>query len=371
MRRGPTLFLICKVAGPTFPWYHCCMTSGDLTATPSTDPIELYRLRDGFYATDLLGAALVYLDLFSWLEQHPSDLAGICRGHQLAARPADVMMTLFTALGLVENRAGQFHLTALAQEHLATSSPWFLGPYYAALKDRPVCKDYVNVLRTGRPANWGSFQNNKDWAKAMEDDAFAAQFTAAMDCRGSYLGPAVARVLDLSEHGHLLDVAGGSGVYACAIVARHPHLRATVLEKSPVDQVAQRAIAKRGFSDRVSVQAGDMFSQPFPAGFDLHLLSNVLHDWDEPVVLQLLTKSFQALPPGGLLIIHDAHINEEKSGPLPVAKYSALLMHSCEGKCYSLGEMRRYLADVGFKKWAHRPTAADRSVVTARKPLTH
>ena len=208
------------------------MTPGDLTASPSTDPIELYRLRDGFYATDLLGAALVYLDLFSWLEQHPSDLAGICREHQLVARPADVMMTLFTALGLVENRAGQFHLTALAQEHLATSSPWFLGPYYAALKNRPVCKDYVNVLHTGRPANWGSFQDNKDWAKAMEDDAFAAQFTAAMDCRGSYLGPAVARVLDLSEHGHLLDVAGGSGVYACAIVARHPHLRATVLEKS-------------------------------------------------------------------------------------------------------------------------------------------
>ena len=86
-----------------------------------------------------------------------------------------------------------FHVTELAREHLVKSSPWFLGPYYAALKDRPVCKDYVTVLRTGRTANWGSFKDERDWAKAMEDEAFANQFTAAMDCRGVYLGPAVAR----------------------------------------------------------------------------------------------------------------------------------------------------------------------------------
>jgi SAM-dependent methyltransferase len=344
------------------------MTLGDLTLSPSTDPTEIYRLRDGFYATDLLGAALVYLDLFSWLQEHPADLAEICRAHQLAARPADVMMTLFTALEFVENRAGIFHLTPLAQEHLISSSPWFLGPYYAALKDRPVCKDYVTVLRTGRPANWGSFRDNKDWAKSMEDDAFAAQFTAAMDCRGAYLSPALARAVDAGGLTHLLDIAGGSGVYACAFVARYPQLRATVLEKPPVDHVARQAIARRGFAGRVAVHPGDMFTQPFPGGFDLHLFSNVLHDWDEPLVLQLLSKSFQALQPGGVLAIHDAHINETKSGPLPVAKYSALLMHSCEGKCYSLEEMRGYLTSIGFVKMSYQPTAADRSVVTARKP---
>jgi hypothetical protein len=84
----------------------------------------------------------VFLDLFTWLESHPSTLAELCRHHQLVPRPADVMMTLFTALELVENRSGQFHLTALAREHLVSSSPWFLGPYYAALKERPVCQDY-------------------------------------------------------------------------------------------------------------------------------------------------------------------------------------------------------------------------------------
>src|SRR5437773_4186179 len=194
------------------------------------------------------------------------------------------MLTLFTALGFVESREGVFHVTPLAREHLVSSSPWFVGPYYAALKDRPVCKDYVEVLRTGRPANWGGAKEGKDWHKSMEDPAFADQFTAAMDCRGVYLGAAAARALDTRGLTHLLDVAGGSGIYACAIVARHPHLRATVLEKSPVDRITQKLLAERGFADRISVHRGDMFVDPFAEACDIHLLSNVLHVWDtDPV----------------------------------------------------------------------------------------
>jgi protein-L-isoaspartate O-methyltransferase len=344
------------------------MSSHDLTTTPATDPLELYRLRDGLYAVDLLGAALVHFDFFTWLAEHPSDKPTICRELQIIERPTDVMLTLFTAMGLVESKSGVFHVTELAREHLGKSSPWFLGPYYASLKDRPVLKDYISVLRTGRTANWGSFKDEKDWARAMEDESFANSFTAAMDCRGVYLGAAVARNLDCKDFSRLLDVAGGSGIYACAIVAKHPHLAATVFEKTPVDEVARRAIEKRGFKDRISVIVGDMLKGDLPAGFDVHLISNVLHDWDEAIVKQLLAKSFSALKPGGMLVVHDAYINEVKSGPLPVAKYSALLMHSTEGKCYSLGEMRSYLTEAGFTGLTFKETAVDRGIVIVRKP---
>ena len=112
------------------------MSFHDLTLMPQTDPLEIYRLRDGLYAVDLLGAALVHFDFFTWLAEHPSDKETICRELQIVERPADVMLTLFTALGFVEAKDGVFQATALAREHLVKSSPWFLGPYYASLKDR-------------------------------------------------------------------------------------------------------------------------------------------------------------------------------------------------------------------------------------------
>jgi hypothetical protein len=339
----------------------------DLLRQPATDPTSIYRYRDGLYAVDLLTAAICHLDLFSWLAENPADKATICRALDLRDRPADVMLTLFTAMGHLQNEGGIFSLTAMAREHLVKSSPWFIGPYFASVKERPVCQDILAVLRSDKPANWASLKNEKEWAKAMEGDAFANKFTAAMDCRGSYLGPAMAQKLDCSGHRRLLDIAGGSGIYACALVARHPHLGASVLEKSPVDGIARKSVADRGFAGRVEVIVGDMFADPFPAGFDLHLFSNVLHDWGEAPVKQLLRKSFAALPPGGMIIIHGAHINAGKTGPLPVAAYSALLMTITEGKCYSEGELAEYLQEAGFGDVKHTSTAADRSIITARK----
>ncbi len=339
----------------------------DFLATPQTDPTSIYHQRDGLYAVDMLTAALCHLDLFTRLAEQPTDLPTLCRALDLRERPADVMLTLLTAMDLLQNQAGIFSLTAMAREYLVSSSPLFMGPYFASVKERPVCRDILAVLRTDQPSTWASLRDEKQWAKAMEDATFANTFTAAMDCRGAYLGPKLAATLDASKHHRLLDIAGGSGVYACAIVARHPHLRASVLEKIPVDALTRRSLATRGFADRVEVLVGDMFASALPTGFDMHLFSNVLHDWDRGRVRQLLAKSAAALPEGGMIIIHDAHINVDKTGPLAVAAYSALLMTITEGKCYSEKEMADYLEESGFEDIVCAPTAADRSVITGRK----
>lgn len=52
------------------------MDSPDLTRLPAADPSRAYRYRDGLYAADLVTAALVHLDFFSWLAVQP----GISRG---------------------------------------------------------------------------------------------------------------------------------------------------------------------------------------------------------------------------------------------------------------------------------------------------
>ncbi len=331
---------------------------------PLSDPLSIYRYRDAIAAVDLMGVAIAHLDFFTWLEGHPATLGMICAHFEIHERPADVMMSLFAAQGLIQQNGGVWILTLRGREHLVASSPWNLAPYYVSMKDRQPTLDMLKVLKTGKPANWGSY-DAQAWAQAMERADFAKSFTAAMDCRGILLGPALAKKLDLSAHTALLDIAGGSGIYACAIKARHPHVKATVFERPPVDRIARESIAKHAVE--VEVVAGDMFKDPLPAGYDAHLWSNVLHDWDEPTVCSLLVKSAQALPSGGLVIIHDAFLNKEKTGPLHVAEYSALLMNISEGRCYGLAEMAKYLFEAGFEWVDHQPTAVARSFIVARK----
>lgn len=82
---------------------------------------------------------------------------------------------------------------------------------------------------------------------------------------------------------------------------------------------------------------------------------------------QLLESSRDSLDQGGMLAVYDAHIDAEKTGPLAVAEYSVLLMFSTEGKCYSVGEMEELLTGAGFKDIQYRPTAANRSLITATR----
>jgi SAM-dependent methyltransferase len=342
---------------------------GDNSVTfPLTDPANLFRLRDSVYAPDLFIVAVGHLNFFSWLRDNPATVDEIISSFRIQRRPADVMLTLFKSLDLIQEREGRFHLTALAKEHLTDSSQWYLGPYVASLKDRPICHDMLNVLRTGKPASWGAKKDEKEWVQAMAREDFAESFTAGMDSRGAYLAPALARGVDLSNHERLLDVAGGSGIYASAFVLQQRHISAAVFEKPPVDSIAKSFAEKRNLSNRISVIAGDMFDEELPAGFDVHLFSHVLHDWDCDNVRKLLENSYRNLEPGGMVVIHDAHLRAGKDGPLPVAEYSVLLMFSTEGKCYSISEMQTILEETGFSDMRFIPTAAHRSAITARKP---
>jgi precorrin-6B methylase 2 len=340
----------------------------DLTRRPNTDPTEIFRHRDGIYAPELVAVAIVGLDFFSWLAKSPADARTICASLGLAERPVDAMLTLFCAMGYLEKKAGVFHLTEIAREFLVRDSPWFVGPYFAHFVDRPIYQGLLETLHTEKPGGWPGAKARKPWAEAMEDDAFAEQFTGTMDSRGMYVGPVLAARLDLEAHHRLLDIGGGSGIYACCIAAAHPHLKATVFEKPPVDRVTQKCIARRGFTGRVDVASGDMFRDALPAGYDVHLWSNALHDWDAPTVKLLLEKSFAALPPGGLVVIHDRHLNREKTGPLRIAAHSVFLMAGTEGRYYSIAEIEGFLDAVGFAVPEYREVILDYSIITARKP---
>jgi predicted O-methyltransferase YrrM len=181
------------------------------------------------------------------------------------------------------------------------------------------------------------------------------------------LAPRLANALVDVPGNQLLDIAGASGVYASALVEARPGLQATVLERAPVVSAARTLLTERGYANRVQVVEGNMFEH-LPGDHDLHLLSHVLHDWDEDAVRRILGACFHALPRGGWLVDHDAHVNADKTGPLPIARYSVLLAHSTRGKCWSVGELEVLLHDAGFRGIVHREVGPDRSVVLARKP---
>lgn len=339
----------------------------DISSVPKFDPAELIRLRDSIYAADFFIAAVGRLDFFTWLHHNPSTLDTLCSSLKIDERATDVLLTLLASMELIVQNNGKYSLTEFSEQYLVRNSERSLIPYFETMKERPICIELLNILKTGKPASWGSKKDEKEWVKAIEHSEVADKFTAAMDSRGAILAPAMVGKLDLINYNKVLDIAGGSGIYACAIAAANKDIQPTVYERDPVDKVAKKSIAAKGMAHKVNVMTGDMLDS-IPEGFDVHLLSNVLHDWGEEKVKVILKNSYTALSPGGMIIIHDSHLNEDKTGPLPVAEFSVLLMYSTEGKCYSLKEMQNMLESTGFVDIQSAPTVAWRSVITAKKP---
>jgi hypothetical protein len=335
---------------------------------PTTDPSFIYRTRDAIAAPDALAVAIVHLDLFTELARDPTDVPGLCTRLGLHLRPSDVLCTLLVALGLLVRRAdGVLEPTATAREFLMAGAPFDARAYYAAMADKPGVADFLKVLRTGRPAHWPGEDAPGDWHASMHDTGFAEAFTAAMDCRGRVLAPALAAAVECPSTLRLLDIGGGSGVYSLAMAERFPGLSATVLEAPPVDAIARRTIDAAGLGARAEVCAADMFADPWPTDHACHLFSNVLHDWDEAECRAILAKSAAALPVGGRILVHDMLLDDDKAGPLWTAEYSVLLSTITQGRLYSAAEIGSWLAGHGFGIVSRAPTALGRSVLVAAR----
>ena len=267
---------------------------------------------------------------------------------------------------LIKVSEEKYNLTDLTRTYFVGDSPESLVPYYGSLKNRPQCLEFCEILRTDRPAGWSSKEGGDNWVQSMRDLSFADSFTSAMDSRGAFLAGELSERLDLSRNTALLDVAGGSGVYASCVVQKHRHIRATVLEIPPVDEAARRSIERKNMRDRVNVVSGNMF-ESLPSGYDVHLYANAFHDWNYHSVRMLSNESYKGLEKDGSIIVFDAHLNCEKNGPISVAEYSCLLMHSTQGRCYSIKEICDALRSSGFAEMEVVEVAADRTAIVGKK----
>lgn len=336
--------------------------------SPMNDPSNLYHARDAVAAVDALAVAIVHLDLFTRLADDPVDVGSLSRSLAVHPRPLDVLCTLLVAQGLlVRDEVGRLGLTPTSGEFLVAGSTFDARAYYAAMAEKPGVHDFLKVLRTGRPANWPGEEGEADWHASMRSVSFAEAFIAAMDCRGRVLAPALADAVDLPNNARVLDVGGGSGVYAIGLAERFGGMRATVLESPPVDGIARRIIATARLADRIDVVAADMWTDDWPVDHDVHMFSNVLHDWNEEDCLRLLTRSVAALPAAGRILIHDMLLDDDKSGPLWAAEYSVLLSTVTQGRLYSAAEIGAWLAGLGFAITSRSPTSLGRSVLVAAR----
>ena len=219
-------------------------------------------------------------------------------------------------------------------------------------------------VRSGRPmAREALGMELFDWyAQNPEEAGF---FNAAMGNLSALAAGELVRVYDFSTVRTVADVGGAHGVLLAAVLRANPAARGILFDLPHVVATAGEVIAAEGLADRCELVSGDFFAS-VPTGADLHLLKQIVHDWDDARATRLLQNCHQALAPGGKLLLVEMVVPADNR-PSPAQAMDINMLVLLGGRERTEEEYRRLLGDAGFRLERVIPTHSPFGVIEATR----
>lgn len=306
------------------------------------------------------------LGLFSLIAEAPKTASEVSESLCLSERATEALLGVMTSLGYLVQQNGKFNLTKVSSNFLLPQSPYYWGGMLKLMINNPLTH---SVLLEGLKNDTANVYQEQDVWEAHEMEFEKAKlFTGAMQSMTMPGALGVANYGNFSGVQRLLDVGGGSAAVSVALAQRYPQIQCTILDLPAVCKIAEGYISKAGFSHQIGTYSANFFTDAFPAGYDAVLFSNIIHDWEWEKCQHLAKSSFEALPKGGRIYIHEMLLNDTKDGPATAASYSMCMIWWAKGKQFSASEVNQLLENAGFEDVSITSTHSYFSLVSATKP---
>lgn len=308
------------------------------------------------------------IGLFDSLANEPKDIAKIVEELKLGDRAAQGILSMCESLGLIEQDHGLYYPTTLTHNFLLSKSDYsFQGVLASARKEGEAFSyDFfkASVLQQHSQLYGGTdlFDNNEVSEEGTQ------VFTHAMHSKST--GPAQAwpSKVDLSSHQSLLDIGGGSGAHSIGALKAWPKLNGLIFDRPLVCEVANSYIQQAQLETRLKTYVGNVWKSDLPPS-DVHFYSDIFHDWSPEQCRFLTKKSFESLPSGGKILLHEMCFDNEKAGPKNVAAYNLNMLLWTQGQQFSSLELEQMLKREGFTEVETRKTGfGDWQLVMGVKP---
>ena len=239
--------------------------------------------------------------------------------------------------------AGLYSLAPVARKWLLESSP-------RPIRDKMLWQlwewgfvegigDYV---RTGRPLDFHREMSSEEWR----------DYQRAMKAIARTWVPETARRTPVPKGARaLLDVGGSHGLLSAALCRRHPGLRAVILDLPAAVEHAAPLLAEEGMGDRVTHRAGDVMIEDLGAeAWDVILVANLVHHFDDATNRDLAKRIAKALRPGGVYVVQELY---RQGSPKEAGQIGSLLglyfALTSESGTWSFEEMAGWQREAGLK----------------------
>ena len=177
----------------------------------------------------------------------------------------------------------------------------------------------------------------------------------------------LSKMFDFSNYKTHCDIGGAGGYLATQVAMNNKHMNCVTFDLPPVEAIATENIKMMGLSDRVSTLSGDFLKEDLPKA-DIITMGNILHDWGIHDKKMLIKKAYDAIPKGGVLIVIENIIDNNRSeNAFGLMMSLNMNIETPEGFDFSASDFDGWAKGCGFSHTSIIPLIGPSSAVIAIK----
>lgn len=309
----------------------------------------------------------IELDIFTAIGEGNHTASTIAVRCDASERGVRILCDYLTMNGLLTKSENSYGLTQDSAVFLDRKSPAYLGAAAEFLMS-DLIRDNFNHL-TEAVRNGGNA--TADEGTLAPEHPVWVKFARAMAPMMRPVAQGIAQLIDpeANRRIRILDIAASHGAFGLAFATRNPQAEIVGLDWANVLEVSKENAKAAGVADRHRTIAGSAFDVDYGTGYDVVLLTNFLHHFNQPTNEKLLRRVYAALAEGGRAVTLEFVPHEDRVSPPDVAGFSLVMLASTpSGDAYTFAEFDRMFRNAGFgKSELHEMPPAMQQVIVSYK----
>ena len=320
-------------------------------------PERFFNAINSYQLTEAIKSA-VELDVFTAVSEGNATAATIAQRCHAAERGIRILCDFLTIHNFLTKKGTTYALSEDSALYLDRQSPAYVGSaieFLLTSRLRECHAHLTEAVRLGGTAlGEGMLQTeNPDWVKYAHGMMPMARKTAEIIAAELRKGGAVHKVL---------DIAASHGMFGIAVAEQNPTAHIYASDWKNVLEVAQKNADAVGIRDRYHLIPGSAFETDFGNGYDLALITNILHGFDTAACTSLMRKVSVALNPGGRAAIAEYVPNPDRVSPPTAGAFSlTMLAATPSGDAYTFAELEGMSKSAGFTRAELSPAELGRN----------
>jgi hypothetical protein len=294
------------------------------------------------------------MEVFTALAKKAEDLETLRGRLGLHPRSARDFLDALTALGFLCRVDGKYANSPAADLYLDKHKPGYIGGMLRMANHRLYghWNHLTEALRTGKLQNEAKDRDGvaSPFESLYADPARLKEFLAAMTGISRSANLAIGQKIPWSRYRTFADVGTAQGDLAVQIALANSHLSGMGFDLAEVGPIFEEYVEQHGLNGRVRFVAGNFFEDPLPQT-DVITMGHILHDWNLDEKKMLVRKAYDAIAPGGALVVYDAVIDDDRSrNAFGLLMSLNMLIETPGGFDYTGADCRDWMKEAGFRE---------------------